>query len=249
MKNVNNNKLLLEVELIKNIKMEDQTIKYIEVPTQTPKKEEKSVHNFPKVETSNTFAHNISHNKEKNDIKLGNNSNDVQNLGNNEPVWEIIVDKDKMNILKQERINNSLCKFSQKERVRIKKELDLLDDYLSDEKYGKLVSLLKDGDLKAVSDNYLMFMYKTELMADSFNKEIKNIESFLKEVLKAEYNVIGINLSDWDYLKTDYNANKEKYVHKPETVKLSEVFVDKKNEENDERNSIDEMFNDIIVIE
>ena len=72
---------------------------------------------------------------------------------------------------------------------------------------------------------------------------------FLKEVLKAEYNVIGINLSDWDYLKIDYNANKEKYVHKPETVKLSEVFVDKKNEENDERNSIDEMFNDIIVIE
>ena len=193
--------------------------------------------------------HNISQNTKKEEKNVGNNQNDVQNLGNNTPVWEIIVDKEKLKQLKSERINNSLCKFSQKERIRIKKELDLLDDYLSDEKYGKLVSLLKDGDLKAVSDNYLMFMYKTDLMADSFNQEIMNIESFLKEKLGSEYNVIGINLSDWDYLKVDYNSNKEKYVHKPETVKLSEVFVDKKNEKNDERNSIDEMFNDIIVIE
>ena len=242
MKNVNNNKLLLEVELIKNIKMDE----YIEV---THPKLEKNVQNIQKPLEKESYAHIISQNIEKNNNKLGNNVDEIKKIENTEPIWEIIVDKEKMKQLKTERINNSLCKFSQKERIRIKKELDMLDDYLSDEKYGKLVSLLKDGDLKAVSDNYLMFMYKTDLMADSFNQEIMNIESFLKEKLGSEYNVIGINLSDWDYLKVDYNSNKEKYVHKPETVKLSEVFVDKKNEKNEERNSIDEMFNDIIVIE
>jgi len=242
MKNVNNNKLLLEVELIKNIKMDE----YIEV---THPKLEKSVQNIQNPLKKESYTHIISQNIEKNNNKLGNNVDEIKKIENIEPIWEIIVDKEKMKQLKTERINNSLCKFSQKERIRIKKELDMLDDYLSDEKYGKLVSLLKDGDLKAVSDNYLMFMYKTDLMADSFNQEIMNIESFLKEKLGSEYNVIGINLSDWDYLKVDYNSNKEKYVHKPETVKLSEVFVDKKNEKNEERNSIDEMFNDIIVIE
>lgn len=240
MKNVNNNKLLLEVELIKNINMSDNIV------INTPK-EEKNVHNFLNNNINvDNYSGNISQ-KQINFEKKEQKKKKIEINVDNFP--EISVDKEKLDILKKERINNSLCKFSQKEREKIKAELESLDDYLSDEKYGKIVSLIKDGELKAVSDKYLMFMYKTDLMAESFNLELMNIEQLFKQCLKDDYKVVAINLNDWDYLKVDYNSNKEKYVHKSESVNLSDIFVEKKFEKNDERNSIDEMFNDIIVYE
>lgn len=213
-KNTNNSKLLFQIELIKNIEDSSYDLKEEEVNI----KEQTNVLKETKKEecVENTI---IIENKEK-----------KQN------------DKQKIEELKQIRINNSLCKFSQRERENMKNKLEQLDDYLDDSKYGKYVSLIKDAELKAVSDNYLMFMYKTELMASSFNLDINIIEELLNVCFKENYKVIAIDLKDWDYVKVDYNKNKDKYIFIEENEQLVE-------QEESNTNEIDEMFEDIIEYE
>lgn len=222
-KNTNNSKLLFEIELIKNI--EDDTYTYTEEVIEQPKIAKKVVN------TTQTNVSNTTEEKEcKKDEKLEENKKKAVEV------------KHKLDELKKIRINNSLCKFSQKERENMKNKLEQLDDYLNDSTYGKYVSLIKDAELKAVSDNYLMFMYRTELMADSFNLDIKVIEELFEKCFYETYRVIAIDLKDWDYIKVDYNKNKEKYVYIEEKEEIEQT----KSVEKVETNEIDEMFEDII---
>lgn len=224
MKSVNNSKLLLEIELIKNItnnieKFDDEL----------------------KKESIEKVKPNIQ------ELAAGVKCAEVPKTIKNEE--KIGYDKEKLKKLKNIRVHNSLCKFSQREREKLKINLNRLDEYLSDIEYGKYVSLIKDGELKAVSDDYLMFMYKTELMAESFNLELIKIESLLEKCLLNSYKAIAIDLNDWDFIKNDYNQHKENYKYQIENISLIDIFKTEKNEEKINSNSIDDMFNDIIEYE
>lgn len=229
MKNVNNSKLLLEIELIKNITIEA----------------EKSVNEIKNNVVKNNDVKIVTPNVQKSleKTKCAEPSQTIEKKD------EISYDKDKLMKLKNIRVHNSLCKFSQREREKLKISLNKLDEYFSDIEYGKYVSLIKDGELKAVSDDYLMFMYKTELMAESFNLELIKIEELLKKCLLNDYKVIAIDLNDWNFIKNDYNQHKENYKYQNEDISLIDVFQVKKSEEKIESNSIDDMFNGIIEYE
>jgi len=217
MKNVSNSKLLLEIELIKNINAIVNN-------------------NENEIIEKNEY-------KEKNNIVSANIEKEEQKIS------KIDYDKEKIEILKKERIQNSLCRFSQKEREKIKSIIGELSNYVTDEKEGNIISLILDGEIKAVSNDYLMFMYNSSLMEKSFNFNLIKIEMILKKYLNNNYKAIAINLDDWDYIKKDYNKNKSKYTYIDETYNLSEIFENKKNEKNSKTNSIDEVFNDIIEYE
>lgn len=227
MKNVNNSKLLLEIELIKNITTN--------VEKSSSELKEKKNNNVKKIEL------NVQESIEK--VECAEASKPIEKKD------EISYDKDKLVELKNIRVHNSLYKFSQREREKVKVSLNKLNEYLSDIEYGKYVSLIRDGELKAVSDNYLMFMYKTELMAESFNLELIKIEELLKKCLSQEYKVIAIDLNDWNFIKNDYNQHKENYKFQIEDISLNDIFKTKKSEEIIKSNSIDNMFNDIIEYE
>lgn len=227
MKNVNNSKLLLEIELIKNITTN--------VEKSSSELKEKKNNNVKKIES------NVQESIEK--VECAETSNSI------EKKEKISYDKDKLMKLKNIRIHNSLYKFSQREREKVKINLSKLNEYLSDIEYGKYVSLIRDGELKAVSDDYLMFMYKTQLMAESFNLELIKIEELLKKCLSQEYKVIAIDLNDWNFIKNDYNQNKENYKYQMEDISLNDIFKTKNSEEIIKSNSIDDMFNDIIEYE
>jgi len=237
MKNSGNNKILLEIEIIKNVNYTEE-INYIpnmgnisqEIikPTSVPvmeKIEQKKI-------SSSTEGAKVVKSKVKKKI--------------------IEFDKTKLTEFKKGRITNSLSKFSQKEREKVKKELDALRTYITDEKIGKNISLLLDGELKAVTENYLMFMYNIDLMAETFNINIPKIEEILNSKLKSDYKVIAIDSNDWDFLKQDYNKNKANYVFKEELIKYEDLIPvsdDENSEKKDEKNSIAEMFDDIIEYE
>ncbi len=215
LKNTNDSKLLLEIELIKNINDTKMIKRQDDNQPKPVIKEEKKVL------------------KEETKVKKEINFN---------------YDKSKLDQLKNTRIKNALCSFSQREREKIKQELLNIDQYLDDEIYGKQVSLIKDGELKAVSKQYMMFMYQNELMADSFNLELQNIEQILNKCLNKECRAIAINMDDWNFIKDDYNKNKEKYQYEEEIIQLDDIFLTKKEKE-PEKNEIEEMFNDIIEYE
>ena len=224
MKTTSNNKILLEIELIKNIELSDTSTDVI--LSNTEKKE-------------SNITNSIKTNVEKESGKV---TESVE-------IKENVIDNEKLQKLKQIRVNNSLCKFSQKEREKIKKQLTTLNEYVADEKLGKYVSIIMDGELKAASDNNLMFMYKSSLMAESFNLELLNIQKLIEEKIDLNYKVIAIDSNDWEYIKNDYNSNKEKYKYQKEDIDENEIFNEKKIKKNEAKNSIDEMFNDIIEYE
>ena len=115
-------------------------------------------------------------------------------------------------------------------REKMKEKLGILNEYLNDSEFGKYVSLINDGDLKAVSSNCLMFMYKTELMAESFNLDLIKIEELFEKCFNEKYKVIAIDLNDWNFIKVDYNSNKDKYVYNDEKITLKDIFdVEKTN--------------------
>lgn len=228
-KNLNNSKLLFEIEIIKESNQtifENNVIVDNNIETKEIKTKDNVVVNNVNIKENNEGAKpsEIVLNKEK-----------------------PIIDIDKIKEIKKIRISNSLSEFSQKEREKIKNKLLEIDDYISDKKYSKFVSLIHDGELKSSSNNYLMFMYKTDLLANSFNSMINDIEEFLEIVLHESFRVIAIDLNDWNFIKDDYNKNKNKYVFIEE--KIENIKENKNNEKKDKKNNIESMFDDIIEIE
>lgn len=224
MKNVSDSKLLLEIEFIKN--MNYSTEKFNENVVSLNNKNDQFIKKENKQEKQCSKQDKEVLKKEQKQIDI-----------------------EKLEELKKIRIKNSLCHFSQKEREKIKKEIEKLDDYLSDSKYSKFASIIKDGELKAISDNYLMFMFEKELIAESFNMELVEIENFIENVLEKNYKLIAINMDEWNFIKNDYNKNKEKYKYIDEKNLFNEIYNLDTSLENSKRNSIDEMFNDIIEYE
>ena len=237
MKNSGNNKILLEIEIIKNVNYSEEN-NYIPVMGNISQEiiKPNKIEITKKIEVPKIPAKDESVKVAKPKVK--------------KKIVEF--DKTKLAEFKKGRITNSLSKFSQKEREKVKKELEVLRTYITDEKIGKNISLLLDGELKAVTENYLMFMYNIDLMAETFNINIPKIEEILNNKLKSDYKVIAIDSNDWDYLKQDYNKNKQNYVFKEELIKYEDLIPtseDENSEKKEENNSIAEMFNDIIEYE
>ena len=50
---------------------------------------------------------------------------------------------------------------------------------INDEKYGDIASMLLDGELKAIGNNYIIFTYTTSNLVNLFIESIINIEALL----------------------------------------------------------------------
>lgn len=199
-------------------------------------------------------------------IKLLKNLNPTQNKETIIPVYEepkkIISDKtyknvllsnevkEKLKELKYVRINNTLANFDKQDLMNFKKKIDDIKELLMDPEYSSNVSLILDGELKAKGNDYLIFIYKLDNLADCFNQNLINIEKIFKQVFKIDLKPIGISEEEWNPIKTGFNQNlklnKKNYIYKEETIKLNEIFgLEEKNTQNS--NSIENDFSDIIV--
>ena len=79
----------------------------------------------------------------------------------------------------------------------------MIKDYVSNEKYGSVVSLLLDGELKAKGNNYIIYVYNDSKMTDSFNNKLKEIETFMLEIFKQQFKVISATLNEWEIIRKD----------------------------------------------
>ena len=201
MKKSNNVKILFEIEIIKNIGVENtQNIKI-------------------KEETQYFDANIVKEKVEKKIDKIELND-DVVNL-------------------KQIRINNSLVNFSRKNRDEFKEKIENLNSLLLDPKYSKSISILLDGELKAITDKTFIMMYSSELIANQFNSCLDELENNLFDALKDNYKPIAVSSDEWEIIKNEYakDKNKYKYIDEPKKEKKLEI---------ENTNNLEEMFNDII---
>jgi len=223
MKNNNNTKLLLELALIKIIS------------------EDKTINISHKEKNQKIIKKELEIDKQKTNENLQ-KQNDKVNQNSQKP---IIVEKQDDNYelkkkIKKIRIDNTLSKFNKKHLMEILPNLEKLNNMLLDPDYSNIASMILDGKLKAASDEYLIFVYKNERLANLFNENILNIEKLLEQTFEKKYKIIATDIEDWEKIKSEFNKKIRKFEYVKENFNLEEILVNNKN------NNIEKMFEEII---
>lgn len=153
------------------------------------------------------------------------------------------VEKMKVDKLKEIRINNTLSQLNKRVVLKLKSQIDLLKPLLLEPKYSELISLILDGEIKAASEKYLIFVYNNNLMAHAFNNNIGNIESILSLKLDEKYRVIAVDIKEWEIIKNEFNLKLKKY----EFIEEENNIVECTQKQNDiENDPMIAMFGDIV---
>ena len=151
-----------------------------------------------------------------------------------------------LNKLKTIRINNTLAEFDKRTLVALQKRMETMHEYIIDLQYGEVASMILDGQLKAASKEYMLFVYEENLQSLKFNNKLSDIESLIKIALNTEYKVISINNDEWEIIKTEFNSKKKQYLKTEETEEIKKIIADLENLTQD---FLDENFSDIISYE
>lgn len=150
---------------------------------------------------------------------------------------------------KKIRINNTLASFNRKDLLEFKNKICKIRDYMSSEKYGSIVSLLLDGELKAKGNNYIIYVYNDNKLSDFFNNSIKEIEMFMNEVFNEQYKLISVSLNEWEIIKKDFNNSLKNGGKKYILMKDVELLIPTDEKNTIGPNDIDNMFNEIVKYE
>lgn len=228
MKKFSNPKMLLELALIKIMTVSSNKEKELTV---NKKEVEHQVHdNQKKIEEQ-------PNEKKEEEMVVKQRQTDISR----EMKSEVDISPE-MECWKQTRIQNTLAKFSKKELLEIKSNLNC-DEYLLDDKFNQYASLIMDGVLKAASDEYLIFVYKTTHLENTFNNNIINIEKFIKQVLSKNYKCVAASEDEWDIIKEQFNNKSKKYEYQEETIDIQQILNKQKTNKVDDMKSL---FGDLV---
>lgn len=240
MKKFSNPKMILELAFIKMMNNSNKQIS-------TKKVIEKVIIEKPSIE-SNIITQEIKQPKKiTQEIKVKvKTSNTVDNKNISGEINKKTVDNElleKLNKFVDIRVNNTLSKFSKKDTIELKNDLSRVMDYVMDEKYNVYATMVLDGELKAVSDEYAIFTYKTEHLSNLFNENIINIENLIKEVFNKPYKVVAVDIDKWNVIKDNFNSKKQKFEYQDEIYSIEEILSKLNNEPEDDMKSL---FGDIV---
>ena len=243
MKKISDPKLLLELSFIKIIDKMKQKNTTIENNVKSEPKRENSIDN---IEVKNTVEEKKLDNKTKentdekkveniinttnNDKVITNTINNVENIS-----WEI---EKEYNDFVELRVNNTLSEFSKKDTIELKNQLQDLMDFIFDEKYSNIVSTIMDGTLKAASDKYIIFTYKTPHLSYLFNKNLFDIEALIEKKLNKHYSVISVPEEKWEIIKQEFNTKSKVYNYTLESTDSMEVLKKLKNDSTDDMTNL-----------
>ena len=162
-------------------------------------------------------------------------------------------EKDNLEILeiKEIRINNTLAGASKDILKKLLNDYDKINDYFSNKKYNTFVELLNNAKIVAASEDYLIISFKNEADVTIYDKNLKQIELFLKEIYQKEYKTVAINEEKWSKTKEEYINNKKNnisYVIMDENVvKLKKNDNSKIKKENELESSATDIFGENMV--
>ena len=216
-KNTNNSRLIFELLIIKIISLNDL------------------INNETKKLLNIDIEKNEANLKKQNQISQ--TKIEVKKLNNTEQ------DK-KIDELKKIRINNTLSKLNKKDIMLFKEKLQLLNSKILDPEYSDIISMILDGELKAASDEYLLFVLKTENITRIFNHSIPKIENYINKEYNINYKIIGVEQEEWDLIKKEFNSKIKNYEYIVEKFNMKELFPDEVAKKDD--TTIDSMFENIV---
>lgn len=181
----------------------------------------------------------VTNNSKKNNNDLNTHLNDVNNDNENINIsGEEFSFQDNSNDevnsnffeeIQKVRINNVFAEADKKILVAVNNKYDKINDYLSNQTYNIVASLLLSGKVVVASSKYLLFAFNNNSDLIKFNHKINQVETFVKEIFDNSYKVIGLTMETWEKCKNNYINNKKnniKYVFIDENdVKLDEKEI------------------------
>jgi len=157
---------------------------------------------------------------------------------------EINLDSQLMEEFKKNRINNALARFDKNLLMNLRNNLYKVEDYLLDENYSNFASMIVDGELKATSDEYMVFVFKTSNLSSEFNNNILIVQELFEKIFDKLYKVISTDDISWEIIKKDFN-NKSmvfEYIEEPQELEQKIVM----NNSTTEIKELDNIFGDIV---
>lgn len=168
-----NRKIIMEVNLLKFMNSNEDSIK------------EKEFSNVLNKETKNETNTFISR-----EITLGNNEDKEKNVGNIEKrkgKYEINLE------VKKQRINNTFAMASKVLKNIALEKFKKIDDYLINDEYSYIAGLLKDVSIGVVSDKDMIIIAKFESILDNLYQDFSKTTDFINKIMESSYNVVFLN--------------------------------------------------------
>lgn len=135
---------------------------------------------------------------------------DVQssnNQGTNEFIQKngIKIIKEKIDIsYKKNRVNNALAEANKELKKDFIKKYNEIKEYVSSKEYNSLSNLLLKATPEVVSSRNVLFSFKNGFEVVLFDKNIEEIQKFIKFIYKKKYDLVAISIDDWSTIKEKY---------------------------------------------
>ena len=142
-----------------------------------------------------------------------------------------------INFIKQIRVNNTLCNFNKNEMKAFKERIDEIRSLIINPDYSEYASMVIDGDLRALGQENMIFVFLNKRDSEQFNENIIEIDDMLKEYFNREYKSIAVSNEEWEIIKQEYNSKKKQYTY---------IEEPKLNNQEKPKDELEELFGEII---
>ena len=235
----NNNQLYIANECLENTDNSKENNVEYDVESESnflDEKEESNQLQNVKMENENINEEKILEFDENNNIENENSCEEYDKLS----IEELI------SRLQKIRIDNTLSKFNKQILLSFKDKMNDFKKYSSSVNYSFAADLILDGQLKAISNEYVVFMYSSQLTADIFNRKLDLVEELISKVFSHKLKAISIDEENWNIIKKEFNEKTREFTYNTEDESISKYLLEKVN---NEKNDLDELYGSLVQYE
>ena len=235
----NNNQLSIANECLENTdNSKENSIEY-DVESESNFLDEKEENN----QLQNVEMENENINNEKT-LEFDENNN-IENENSCEEYDKLSIEE-LISRLQKIRIDNTLSKFNKQILLSFKDKMNDFKKYSSSVNYSFAADLILDGQLKAISNEYVVFMYSSQLTADIFNRKLDLVEELISKVFSHKLKAISIDEENWNIIKKEFNEKTREFSYNTEDESISKYLLEKVN---NEKNDLDELYGSLVQYE
>ena len=235
----NNNQLSIANECLENTDNSKENNVEYDVESESNFLDEKEENN----QLQNVEIENDDINKEK--ISEFDENNNIENENSCEEYDKLSIEE-LISQLQKIRIDNTLSKFNKQILLSFKDKMNDFKKYSSSVNYSFAADLILDGQLKAISNEYVVFMYSSQLTADVFNRKLDLVEELISKVFGHKLKAISIDEENWNIIKKEFNEKTREFLYNTEDESISKYLLEKVN---NEKNDLDELYGSLVQYE
>ena len=235
----NNNQLYIANECLENTDNSKENNVEYDVESESNFLDEKEENNqLQNVEMENENINN------KKTLEFDENNN-IENENSCEEYDKLSIEE-LISRLQKIRIDNTLSKFNKQILLSFKDKMNDFKKYSSSVNYSFAADLILDGQLKAISNEYVVFMYSSQLTTDIFNRKLDLVEELISKVFSHKLKAISIDEENWNIIKKEFNEKTREFSYNTEDESISKCLLEKVN---NEKKDLDELYGSLVQYE